>query len=557
MFTSLTLPPVTAGRYRLGVALVVLLLSACCLPAACGQFGQYLWGEAYNSYWAYTAEPDPSGMKFRGITLSSDGAALYAIAVCGRQAPGSSSWPVGTAVHGALVVLETATGGVTRSQVLASAAGQEDEVWALARGASNATHDIVFVVGHTAGVVTGTPAGTANAGGFDMFIARLAVARANYSAAIAVEWVTQQGTVGDDVAFAVAVSPAGDAVYAAGVTTAASNNGSISTTGSFFNGFLRKFDAATGALGWNSGLDDPLNSPNTANAHDWPTALGVGPSGAVYLASRTTGNTTVNGAVVVNARSGYYDWTLTKLAASGTTLWHVHMPSAPYNSKIDDQITGISVNSAEEVLISGQNSADAQKWTIERPPFSRDFSDSYTATDFIGKFDSSGSLLWFKSLTPSSAIGWSSTDSTGDFTTTMVPGTTAGTYLMAGYSLNSPEDSSSTYSGHYVKSFVDAGSAAPVAVTTETYLTASKILPATYLSSNTVEGSFVTGVALSPTALYFCGFSVFSSSRIIGGPSMTATPFMIKLVLPPPPRKCSDMLVAGVWQCDMLPPAHG
>lgn len=249
--------------------------------------------------------------------------------------------------------------------------------------------------------------------------------------------------------------------------------------------------------------------------------MAVGPSGAVYMASRTLGNTLSNGATVTNTNplGDRYDWALTKVSAAGAVVWHVHLPGGAYNSGMDDQITGLIVTASEEILVSGQHGANASPTDAEKP-FSGPKTGA-TAVDFVGKLTAAGAVVWWTQLTKSSpAFGWSAPDALSDFSTALVPG--PGGYYLGGYShfRNTSVTAAWTPSldAFYVKSFAApaGGAAPPASVAVTTFLTSWSVLPSSFFSGNTVPAaSYLTGLAVDSRAMYICGCARYRLSVAI------------------------------------------
>lgn len=345
---------------RLLLLAAALLLAA--LQPAFAEWGQYTWGETFNSWWLYTPDSQPSsaGIKPQGMVASSVGNAVYVIASSAGGAPpglAAGSWPADSGTHGALLLFSSAANAVASAAALAGNSASGDFVWgvALAPPAAGqaAGTDVLYVVGHTLGVI-GTLPGSVSAGLADAFVAKLTINTTSYSTAPVVNWIAQFGSSANDRGNAVAVSADGSAIYVACVA--------LSTGATGRDGFLVKLDAS-GAVQWTNRFTDATNSPNSAS-EDWPTKVAVGPSGAVYMASRTKGSSLVSGSSVANAKAGTFDWTLTKVSAAGTIVWHRQLSgNSPdgkaYQTTADDTVTGLYVNAAEEVCTAQRPLDDA------------------------------------------------------------------------------------------------------------------------------------------------------------------------------------------------------
>lgn len=145
----------------------------------------------------------------------------------------------------------------------------------------------VFVAGRTDGSLDGS----ANAGGLDAFVAKLASNGA-------LLWVRQLGSAADDFAYGVAIDAAGDAVIAG--YTRGDLGGNTSAGGT--DAFVAKFDSDGSAV-W------ARQSGSTAN--DYVFALTVDAAGSLFLGGYT------EGALDGNVSAGNADISITKYTSDG------------------------------------------------------------------------------------------------------------------------------------------------------------------------------------------------------------------------------------------------
>eukprot|EP00053_Salpingoeca_punica_P011957 m.106728 g.106728 ORF g.106728 m.106728 type:complete len:727 (+) comp15820_c0_seq10:110-2290(+) len=177
---------------------------------------------------------------------------------------------------------------------------------------------------YTAGYTAGSFNGTANKGGFDIFVAKL-------SSSGTLLWARMLSTSGMDIAYGVAFDSASNALYVAGYT-GSSLEGQTYNGGSG-DGFVTKFDT-NGNKKWTT----LLGTPSDDEAHD----VAVSSTGHIYVAGYTTGsfpNTT---------NAGLVDAFLVKLSSNGAMVWAQMLGTASFGYAY-----GVAVDGAGNVYLSG------------------------------------------------------------------------------------------------------------------------------------------------------------------------------------------------------------
>jgi len=211
----------------------------------------------------------------------------------------------------------------------------------------------IYVVGASFGSMAGSNAGEGpNAGGRNCFIRKL-------DAAGNLLWSQQFGSSGDDVAYAVALEPAGN-LYVAGYTlTTPGDSGGIT------NAFVRKFDSAGHVL-W--------ELPFGTGADDLIHAMAVDAAGDLYVAGRTSG-------ALEGENAGAYDAFVRKLDSAGHALW-----THQFGTGRDDDVYALALDLAGGVYLAGSTLGSLQA------PLQGD------GDAFVRKLNSAGAVEWTRQL---------------------------------------------------------------------------------------------------------------------------------------------------------------
>jgi hypothetical protein len=217
-----------------------------------------------------------------GVAVDAAGTNVYVTGVTGDTGLPDTS--------GDIFLTQYSSAGVPNwTKTLASTVAAKDRAFGVAVSGGN-----IYVAGFTSGVLPGTPAGTANQGGLDLFVAQFDAVAANLTPV----WVRQFGTAGTDVANAVVADASG--VYAAGAS-----NG---------DAFLIKYDTVGNTL-WSNLLG------TAGTGVDEAFGITLDASGNVYITGDTEGVLPGSGAVNLPVGAFIPDIFIAKYSAAGAVSW--------------------------------------------------------------------------------------------------------------------------------------------------------------------------------------------------------------------------------------------
>jgi hypothetical protein len=187
----------------------------------------------------------------------------------------------------------------------------QDQAYGVATDGANG----IYVAGSTLGSLGG-----ANAGGYDAFLRK-------YDAAGNVQWMTQLGTSGDDIAQAVAANKLGS-VFVVGNTT-----GSLGgTNAGLADAFVSKYNSA-GILQWSKQLGTAAN--------DYATGAAADAHGNVFVVGYTQGS-------LAAPNAGGSDAFLSEFNSFGQQLW-----TEQFGTPGNDLATSISLDGFGHVFVAG------------------------------------------------------------------------------------------------------------------------------------------------------------------------------------------------------------
>jgi Ca2+-binding RTX toxin-like protein len=259
-------------------------------------------------------------------------------------------------------------------------------------GVTNDSAGSIFASGYT----NGTFAGNTNNGSYDGYITK-------YNRDGSQAWIKQFGTPGTDVAFGIGNDSAGN-LY----TTGHTNNAFAGATNfGSYDGFITKYTSA-GTLAWVKQFG--------TTADDLSYGISVDSAGNSYVVGKTSG------AFTGNVTQGSFDAYIAKYDTNGNQTWVKQFGTAQ-----DDQTTGISLDSSNNVYVSGYTNGVLAGNTN---------ADQYDV--FVSKYNSSGTQSWIKQLGTAgndyADLNSISTDTAGNaFITGYTDGTFSGNTAFGSY----------------------------------------------------------------------------------------------------------------------------
>jgi hypothetical protein len=230
---------------------------------------------------------------------------------------------------------------------------------------------------YVAGYTLGTLGGEANAGSYDVFLAK-------FNSEGDKEWVTQLGnsTAGLDAA---------RRDYCSGVTADSLGNifvtgntrGSLGaeTNGGIEDVFVAKFDSG-GAIEWVSQLGDVTMGPD-ADGSDMVTGIALDSSGNIFVTGHTSG--TLGG----ETNGGGFDVFVAKFGSDGASEWVSQLGDVTLGVDADgqDRASGIALDNTGNIFVTGYTSGT----------LGQDINGGGYDV-IVAKFDSAGASEWVSQL---------------------------------------------------------------------------------------------------------------------------------------------------------------
>jgi hypothetical protein len=207
----------------------------------------------------------------------------------------------------------------------------------------------VYITGSTKSTNIALGAGvhnnTLNGTDFDAFIIK-------YSPSGQRLWATYFGGPDSDGASGIATD--GTAVYICGTTSSSGNiafgTGAYSSLGGGSDGFVAKFNAATGAGIWGSYYGGA--------ATDGFYTMALAPDGSIVLGGYTnsdnTGTRIASGGAMKTSISGSTDGIVVKFDANGNRLWGTYV-----GGNFDEEIYGLDINNSGTIFITGYTNSNS------------------------------------------------------------------------------------------------------------------------------------------------------------------------------------------------------
>jgi uncharacterized protein (AIM24 family) len=268
----------------------------------------------------------------------------------------------------------------------------------------------------TSTTIAGVPSSLANSGQADAFIAK-------YTSSGSVAWIAQIGGTVSDYAYGVAVDSTGNVIvagyYISSPLTAYNAGGSAFGTTLARSGALNTFIAkynSSGSVAWIARLGGASS--------DYAYGVAVDSGGNVIVAGYFSSTTltaynaggTAFGTVLAN--SGPQNAFIAKYNSSGSVVWLAKIGGTSY-----DLANAVAVDSTDNVIVAGYFlSSTLTAYNAGGSAFGTTLALSGSKTDFIAKYNSSGSVAWI------ARIGGASSD-----TANAVAVDSGGNVIVAGY----------------------------------------------------------------------------------------------------------------------------
>jgi len=153
----------------------------------------------------------------------------------------------------------------------------------------------------------------------------------------------------------------------------------------FFHYFLVKFDMM-GNVKWLKGLGNEIGAGNDQGTNNITTDL----NGSIYILGTFTNNPTIGGFSLTNAATdSTTDILLTKLDSSGNVIW-----AKSYGGKRFDVPSAIVVTKSKNIYIDGTYNSDTLSFGVNQLIDTGAAYPHYYTGMFLAKLDSSGNPIW-------------------------------------------------------------------------------------------------------------------------------------------------------------------